>query len=287
MSSRIRICIGTEDKTKIPCEVLKYSILKHASSPANIDFHELNGTSWKSAKDRPFQIGTGFSLFRWYIPEMFDYQGYAIYLDADQIVLSDIQELWQSDQLYPNKNASIWCTYQNLHFETSVMFIDCAKAKDQWPNQKTIEAKLKNDQQRNYYRSLMWAKEIKFAPQVIPNYWNALNSYEKDTRLIHYTIEATQPWYDPTHPLTAHWKRMLREAVEAGKVSLSDIRAACQQWKPRDKEAGTRHEGMNPMWGEYCGQLPVKENQSVPNIETSVHPEDKEPLNQSTGNDLE
>lgn len=286
MSSRIRIFIGTEDKTAIPCAVLKHSILKHASSPANIEFHELNGTSWQSAKDRPFQIGTGFSLFRWYIPEMCDFQGHAIYLDADQIVLSDIKELWQSDQLYPNKNASIWCTYQNLHHETSVMFIDCAKAKDQWPSKATIEVKLKNDPQRNYYRNLMWAKEIKFAPQTIPNYWNALNTYDKETRLLHYTIEATQPWYDPTHPHIAHWKRMLRDAIEAGKVSLTDIHEACGRWKPRDKEAGTRHEGMHPQWAAYCEQLSVKDNQSVPNIETSDHSINKEPPNQSIETDL-
>lgn len=255
MSDRIRICIGTEPKTKVPCDVLKHSILKTAKSPEKIEFHELLGDSWISAKDRPFQIGTGFSLFRWYIPEKFNFEGYAIYLDADQLVLKDIEELWKSDVLYPNKNTSVWMTHQRGHFESSVMFIDCAKAKEQWPSRAEIEKKLAVDHTRQYYHSLMWAQELKIAPQRIPDYWNQLNEIRKDTRLIHYTIEATQPWYDPKHAFSGHWKRALREAIQDGAVDVNEIIAACRQWKPRDKTAGTRHQGMNPVWGEYARSI--------------------------------
>lgn len=281
MSSRIRICIGTEEKTKIPCEVLKHSILKTAKDPAKIEFHELYGTSWVSAADRPFNIGTGFSLFRWYIPARFGFEGHAIYLDADQLVLSDIDELWQSDVLYPNKNTSVWMTYQRGHFESSVMFIDCAKAKEQWPTQKEIEKRLSNDPNRLYYRRLMWAQELKIAPQKIPDYWNQLNEIKKDTRLIHYTIEATQPWYDPTHAFSARWKQALRDAIEAGAVSLADVRAACAKWKPRDKHAGTRHQGMHPNWAAYCDVLESRGCQSSPNTENMALPEEKLIPNQS------
>jgi len=131
----IRVCIGTEPKTEIPLKVLQYSIMKHTKS--KLKFYPMRGTNWDSGK--PLHQGTGFSLKRWQIAEYFNFEGYAIYLDVDQILLTDINRLWQADIDYPNKTASIWCTYKKDKWYqrapcTSVMFIDCEVAKNDWPN---------------------------------------------------------------------------------------------------------------------------------------------------------
>jgi lipopolysaccharide biosynthesis glycosyltransferase len=39
-------------------------------------------------------MGYSFSGFRWAIPESCNFEGRAIYMDADVIVLCDIAELW-------------------------------------------------------------------------------------------------------------------------------------------------------------------------------------------------
>ena len=132
----IKIFIGTEPKTNIPLKVLAYSIEKHASVP--IQIIKMMGKDW-TIRPNAF-IGTGFSLLRWDIPRVCEYQGFAIYLDVDQLVLTDIADLYKSDMKYPNNKCSVWCTYQESKWykkltpETSVMLIDCAKAKDNQPD---------------------------------------------------------------------------------------------------------------------------------------------------------
>ena len=73
----------------------------------NVEFVELEGDiSWskRNSKDLTAQVGTGFSLLRWDIPRRCNYEGFAIYLDSDQIVLADIYDLWMSDCQYPTNN---------------------------------------------------------------------------------------------------------------------------------------------------------------------------------------
>ncbi len=249
--TKIRVCIGTEDKTEIPCKVLQHSILSRTTT--EVEFFLSNDKSWYTEKQRPFKLGTAFSLYRWSIPELMGYSGYAIYLDADQIVLSDIGELWASDILYPNKEASVWCTHQGLRFETSVMFIDCTKAKDQFPSRGLIQSQLELDADRTYYKRLMWGQELSQKPQVIPIHWNHLNFYEKQwTCLLHYTIEHQQPWYKPSHTLTWLWEKELVSALKSGYVTKSDILHHTNKWDEATDGKKTRYSGMHPYWKKYC-----------------------------------
>ena len=74
MDEIVNIFIGTEPKTEIARKVLEYSIRKNTEVKLNIK--NLMGESWTS--DSKLHIGTGFSLLRWSIPEIMDYDlGYA------------------------------------------------------------------------------------------------------------------------------------------------------------------------------------------------------------------
>ena len=59
----------------------------------------------KDEKNRP---RTGFSFFRFAIPELCNYSDRALYLDADMQVFSDLAELWD----IPFNKQRILCTYQ-------------------------------------------------------------------------------------------------------------------------------------------------------------------------------
>jgi len=245
----IRVCIGTEEKTEIPCRVLQHSILKNTQSP--VEFFTSNDKSWKNAQDRPYQIGTGFSLYRWQIPELMKFEGHAIYLDADQLVFADIKELWRSDITYPNRNTAAWCTTDGMRSETSVMYMNCEKMKEQMPSMQEICSRLKDDKDRTYYRMLMHGKLFHTPPQYISNYWNHLNTYEKGkTRLLHYTVERSQPWYVPEHSLTYLWEEALRDAIDAKFVTKEMIKDHCSDWKPRTEK--DRFQGMNPYYLKYA-----------------------------------
>lgn len=248
-ASKIRIFIGTEQKTVLQQKVLKYSIRKHTRS--QIEFISLIGESWEKIQDRPLGIGTGFSLLRWTIPEKCNFEGYAIYLDVDMLVLTDIKHLWEADVAYPNRNTSVWCTNQNGFWETSCMFIDCEKAKLQWLSFPEILKRLQKDTDRKQYKELMRGGVfVENPPQQIPNTWNHLNTYEKDkTNILHYTIEWQQPWYDDTHPLRYVWEEYFKECLSGGVITKEEVLDETKKFK---KEKGSRVIGMSPYWKKYC-----------------------------------
>jgi hypothetical protein len=257
----VRVCIGTEPKTKIPCKVLRYSIEKHLNPNFVIEFHEMMGNSWSSRNKAKLGSGTGFSLFRWYIPEYFMYQGKAIYLDVDMLCFTDIAEFWLIDETSRankhGKRASVFCTFQKDKWfsrapATSAMLIDCELALEDWQynSAASIEAYLAGDTNRERYIKLMHAQHCANVKE-IPLRWNRFNEYlSGDTSILHYTIEPQQPWYFPAHSNKDLWRDYLLETIDLGIVTKEEIRNEVAIFKPHTKT--TRGQGLNPYWAKFA-----------------------------------
>ena len=247
----INICIGTEPKTNIPCKVLQYSILQHTSS--QVKFHLMEGTHWEHRGN--IKEGTGFSLLRWDIPAFFNYQDYAVYLDADQLVLGDIQDLWN----YKNKMdfGCIACTYQPDKWfktpepNTSVMVMDNAACKNDpnWLDGEKLRETINVDTSRKTYVRIMHAHHLRVQPARLPNDWNSLNVLSQGTKLLHYTQEPKQPWYCPAHAYSQLWGSWLANAVSAGLVTLQEVELEVSRYKPHSN--GRRGQGLHPYWLGY------------------------------------
>lgn len=245
----IKIFVGTELKTKIALDVLSHSIKRNTSS--NVVIIPMMGPGWEVPKG--LHQGTGFSLRRFMIPHFCNYEGHAIYLDADQLVFGDISELWgYADML---KDEAVACTYQPDKFnkkpwpQSSVMVIDCAKVGwnpvDMWDT-------LRRGYKYSDFMHLTFRPNL---PLKIPNFWNSLNVYEDaTTRLLHYTKEPEQPWYNPGHPLSHFWEAELAKAIASKAVSKSDFQFALDLWhKPKlDKRLS---QGLNPYYKIYLGKF--------------------------------
>jgi hypothetical protein len=126
MSAPIRIFVGcaanNEDLESLA--VLDYTLHKYASEPLQIEWMK------QSHDPQSFWYGwntvswaTPFSGFRWGIPARCNYEGRAIYLDSDMIVMDDIAKLWHEP--IPGRHAII--AKGNERFCTTVF--DCAKVK--------------------------------------------------------------------------------------------------------------------------------------------------------------
>lgn len=127
MSEPIRIFVGcaANNEDLESQAVLDYTLHKHTKRPLAIEWmmqsrdpasfwYGWNTTTW----------ATPFSGFRWGVPARCNFEGRAIYLDSDMIVMDDIGKLWDT----PLRNTYVLIAKgANKRFCTTLF--DCAKVK--------------------------------------------------------------------------------------------------------------------------------------------------------------
>lgn len=186
----IRIFVGS-DIYNIKAEMaLRWSILKHTSSP--VDFRimsRFNGDPIWRDWSHTDKWATCFSCYRWIIPAVCNFKGKAIYLDSDMVVLADIKGLFDSDV---SKGAAT-----TPKRESSVMVFDCGRFANM-PEFQLNTLKKEAVKTGDYYKLIKSRDMVTFIDQQ----WNCLDgdgfSREK-TKLIHYTDLPTQPWHPAPH----------------------------------------------------------------------------------------
>ena len=218
----IRIFIGTEPKQWLPTEVLRWSVLRRTSSP--IEFQEL--------KHIPLHLKgemyTGFSFYRFSIPENCAFKGRAIYLDADIIVLDDIQNLLKLNMENHGALAKPVKAGTEGGRYTSVMLLDNEKLKH-WKIQEWVEKINKNPA---LYNDTLWASPkglnaTDFGD--LPAYWNDLDHYDDKTKIIHYTNVPMQPWKRAGHPFSSVFLKELKSAIEEDEIPTDAIQREIRQ----------------------------------------------------------
>ena len=90
----IPVFIGYGSKTKIAYHVLAESILKHSSKPINITPLYLPNLKNIFNRKQDKLASTEFSFSRFLVPYLMNYQGWAIFMDSDMLMMSDIVDLW-------------------------------------------------------------------------------------------------------------------------------------------------------------------------------------------------
>lgn len=220
--------------------VLEWSLRKHARRPLDITWLQLSRdleSPLYSDGSRGWQTRnwtTPFSGFRWAVPELCGFDGRAIYMDSDIIVLGDIGELW--DQPIPSSKVVL--AKGGAHGQRlCVSLWDCHAAAGHIPRLGKLQA------DPSSHRGLMHDFATKYANLVQPfaGEWNALDLEPFDlarVKALHYTGIPTQlqlkhalprlqreggrHWY--TGPVRAHpradlqrmFDRLLAEATAAG-----------------------------------------------------------------------
>ncbi len=253
MDDKIRIYVGTEPKTEIFRIVLEHSI--KTRTRADVIVTPMIGRGWEIPPDMP--AGTGFSLRRWIIASK-QGTGRAIYMDADQLVLGDVQELWSFPDTMPKEGCTTWCTYQPDKFsktpwpQSSVMVIDCDAAANQWgwQEQKLYDYLRGRDRGSKEYVDFMHATWQSPPPVEIPVVWNHLNVLQRGkTKLLHYTKEPDQPCYNPSHPYADIWRQELVATIKAGKIPKQLFVTALANFGKQ--EDWRKSNGLHPVYKKY------------------------------------
>jgi len=166
--------------------VLEYTARKHSSLPIDITWmkHTTDETSpWYGWDSRTW--ATPFSGFRWGIPAACNYEGQAIYMDSDMIILADLAELWNNPW---NDRAII---QMKGDWRTCVAKWNCKRAKDVLLPLNRM--KLIPDAHQRMFRMVQANPELQ---QSFDRQWNNFDG-ENDPldqiKILHYTDMSTQP----------------------------------------------------------------------------------------------
>tara|TARA_Y100000385_G_scaffold275798_1_gene320658 strand:- start:2419 stop:3093 length:675 start_codon:yes stop_codon:yes gene_type:complete len=192
----INIFIGYDSKEKVAFNVLSYSILKNSSKPVAITPIYLDNIKDDFVRERNNLSSTEFSFSRFIIPHLMNYQGWALFMDCDMLMIDDIAKLWRlRDDKYavqvckhdyvPKSQTKFLNQVQTVYPKknwSSVMLMNCHKCHTLTPDYVNKASGLELHQ-------FKWLESEKLIGD-IPLEWNWLaDEYEpkEEVHNIHYT----------------------------------------------------------------------------------------------------
>ncbi len=224
-----KVFIGYDPREDIAYQVCKYSI---KSRNPTIDVEPLiqkdlrdNGWYWR-AEDK---LGsTEFTFTRFLVPELMYFNGWAVFMDCDMILQTDIEELFkQADDQYavmvakhdytPKPGMKMDNKTQHPYPRknwSSVMMFNCAH-----PSNQKLSADLVNHPETTgkYLHRFSWLADHEIGE--ISHEWNWLVGWYKEPtdgnpKCLHYTEGG--PWFENyrTCPYNREWKNELYKMLE-------------------------------------------------------------------------
>jgi len=219
----MKIFVGYDPREDIAYQVCKHSILSRNNNAIvrPLVQKELRNTGWYK---RPIDklASTEFTFTRFLVPELMNFDGWAVFMDCDVILTTDISELFaQVDERY-----AVMCVQHDYKVEegikmdgqtqtfyprknwSSVMMFNCAH-----PSNKMLDQDLVNNPEVNgaYLHRFSWLKDEEIGS--LDHTWNYLVGVYDDLEkpnLIHYTEGG--PWFENYRNCEFHqeWKNELK-----------------------------------------------------------------------------
>jgi lipopolysaccharide biosynthesis glycosyltransferase len=217
----IRVFIGYDSAEEVAFSVLAHSIHARASMPvatAPVMLSQL-----KDVFQRPHNAlqSTQFSFSRFLTPWLAGYEGWALFMDCDMLMLEDIAELWKlRDERYavqvvkhvhvPKEDVKFLGHTQTKYEKknwSSVMLMNCARCRVLTPEYVNTASGLELHQ-------FKWLGADELIGE-LPSRWNHLVGYDRprrDAAVAHFTIGG--PWFEPYRDceFADEWRRE-REAM--------------------------------------------------------------------------
>ena len=231
--TRVKVFIGSGEASLIERKVAIYSLRKNTKR--DLDIYVFNGThnAVELNDEEPFLAPmslkikyrnvTEFSLYRYLIPALCNYDGRAIYIDSDTVCLTDIGELFDTSLQEADFLAKPDAYEGEQLWGLSVMLIDCRRCRF---DLERIVDEIDTGLYSMTDFSVMSPKFLKYhaynVGRLDPS-WNVFDQWNDQTKLIHYTNLETQPWKYPNHPYGELWFNYLEEALAAGYVTSKDL----------------------------------------------------------------
>ena len=205
----IKIFMGFDRPSRIPAYVLTDSILENSSIP--VEFVFLHKGTLKDFFTRPKSDldSTEFSISRFLVPYLCEYQGWALFIDNDMIVEGDVAELHK----LMSGNHSVRCTKHNQIVKNDRKFLGERQSKYNMKNWTSVmifnnercqalTPKYVNNANGLDLHQFKWLESLEEIGD-IPLEWNYLADVESigqeeitQPKLVHYTEGG--PFYSTT-----------------------------------------------------------------------------------------
>lgn len=230
-----RIFIGWDSRESVAWHVLAHSIMKHASCPVAI--MPLDQRALRAAqiytRERDVKASTEFSITRFLVPYLSNFQGVSVFMDCDMLVQYDITELLAYALSRPDC-AVLVCKHDYVPKQT-VKFL--GQAQEAYPRKnwssvmvfnnavcKVLTPELVNAATPKHLHRFEWTKDERIGE--LPLEWNWLvGEYESrpDARNLHWTNGG--PWFPETLHVDCadRWFDALDEVVSPVYVLARDV----------------------------------------------------------------
>ena len=199
----INIFVGYDSKEKAAFSTLAYSILKNSSKPVSITPIYLENIKDDFVRERNSLSSTEFSFSRFIIPHLMNYQGWALFMDCDMLMRTDINQLWR---LRDNKYAVQVCKHDYVP-KTATKFLGQKQTvypKKNWSSFMLMNCKKCTSLTPDYINKASGLELHQFkwleSDDLIgglPLHWNWLvgeYEYKSDASNVHFTEGG--PWFD-------------------------------------------------------------------------------------------
>ena len=196
----MKVFVGYDPREDIAYQVCKHSIL---NKQPNADVRALKQQELRDAGwyNRPIDklASTEFTFTRFLVPELANFKGWAVFMDCDMILTTDIKELFdQADDKYavmcvqhdytPKEGMKMDGQKQTIYPRknwSSVVLFNCAH-----PSNARLTQDMVNDPELNgaYFHRFSWLKDEEIGE--LEHTWNYLVGVYDDIetpKLIHYT----------------------------------------------------------------------------------------------------
>ena len=103
MSEMIRVFIGFDQVESVAWHAMAHSLLEQSSKPLAITPISLKNLTDVFVRERDPKQSNEFSLSRFLVPYLCNYEGYAVFFDCDMMVRVDINEIFGAITEQPDK----------------------------------------------------------------------------------------------------------------------------------------------------------------------------------------
>ena len=223
----MKVFVGYDTREDIAYQVCKHSIISKqpGADVKPLKQQELREAGWYT---RPVDklASTEFTFTRFLIPELTNFEGWALFMDCDMILTTDIKELFdQADDRY-----AVMCVHHDYKVQegfkmdgqkqtvyprknwSSVVLWNCGH-----PSNRVVTTDLVNDEKTTgkYLHRFSWLKDEEIGE--LDHTWNYLVGVYDDIKkpnLIHYTEGG--PWFENYRDCEFHelWKNELFDMMK-------------------------------------------------------------------------